>query len=234
MKQTQTTKEKQLKKQTGNADKIGGGHKAQKLERTKRGEKTMKNQKNTVVSNNKQMPDEEWRDAVCRQFEAEKIDLFERILKAKKLSYETDINLIPIVQIDVKDLSLSKHPWGRPCTPEDKINPNTPVVLGREYDVIAGAYQYFNAKEKGLNKINAVYIDSLPWKRISLSNLRKQFKDESICISFAYNLYALIYKPEDKISYAEFYNDADKFFDEEEIWYRIHQYVSSLNEEIGA
>lgn len=228
MKQTQTTKSK-----VTNAENFGDGLKTQMSKKTKEGD-AMKKLNNIGVRDTQIESRSDFLQAYIKSAEKEKISLYERILKAKYLSYETDINLIPIVQVNFKHISLSELPWGKPYVPEDKINLNTPVVLGRDYDIIAGAHQYFNAKEKGLTKIDAVFIDSLPWKHISLSNLKKQFKDESMSISFAYNLYALLYESEYMISYDDFYNEADNLFYQDEIWFRLHQYVSSLNEGMGA
>ena len=166
--------------------------------------------------------------------EAERIAFYKEAVKGFTLGFETDINTVPVIQVAVKDIcGIKQYPWGGFWDEEEAINLSTPVVLDRERNVIAGIYQYLYAKENGLIKINAVYMDSLYGKILSANNLRNQFEDESICTGFAYNLYALLFERQYKVSYPEFCNKFDELWDEDEIWFNIHQYISTVNEVIG-
>ena len=68
-------------------------------------------------------------------------------------------------------------------------------------------------------------MDSLYGKYISWHNLMKQFKDETTCTSFAYNLYALLFDQEYKVSYFEFCNKFNELWDDDEIFFQIHKYI---------
>jgi len=226
-----------------------GGHKTQTGNNTKKErEFAMKGIKNvgerkTQNEVEKQMPNPKFlcgnkaqslQEHCIKEAEAERIAFLKEAVKGFTLSFETDINTIPVIQVEVKDLcGVKQYPWGGFWNEEEKINLSTPVILDREKNVIAGIYQYCNAKENGLIKIDAVYMDSLYGKILSANNLKNQFEDETICTSFAYNLYALLFGHQYKISYSEFCDKFDELWDEDEIWFNIHRYISTFNDVIG-
>ncbi len=225
-----------------------GGHKTQVVNKQTIGETSMGKIKNGVTYNTQneaenQIPKPEFlrgnkaqsiQEHCIKDAEAERIAFYKEAVKGFTLGFETNINTIPVIQVEVKDIcGVKQYPWGGFLDEEEAINLSTPVVLDRERNVIAGIYQYLYAKENGLIKINAVYMDSLYGKILSANNLRNQFEDESICTGFAYNLYALLFERQYKVSYPEFCNKFDELWDEDEIWFNIHQYISTVNEVIG-
>ena len=224
-----------------------GGHKTQ-VEGTIRGEKSMgkiknvgarkaqskvekQNPKAKFLSGNKA---QSMQEHCIKEAEAERIAFYKEAVKGFTLGLETDINTIPVIQVEVEDLcGVKQYPWDGFWDEEEKINLSTPVILDREKNVIAGIYQYRHAKENNLIKINAVYMDSLFGKILSKNNLRNQFENETICTSFAYNLYALLFDIQYKVSYSEFCNKFDELWDEDEIFYNIHLYIRNDNSVMG-
>ena len=157
----------------------------------------------------------------------------EEKLKAWRRSLETDFKTIPVIEIpitSIKDVSLppGSHFWAR-----DAVDARTPVILGRNYDVICGATQFYKAFATKQEKINAVYIDSLYDKDLSLNNIKNQFENEDICKGFVYQLYLCISERDELTSFSFF---AEKIYKELENWdigCQIRQYINELDYELG-
>lgn len=168
-----------------------------------------------------------------KECEAEEIALIEEKLEGLKLAYGADSYTVPITKVAIDDLlGVTMQPW-ESFWEHDKIDLRTPIILGREKNVIAGPYQYFEAKESGLKEIDAVYIDSLKRKKVSVSALKKQFKDKNICFGFAYSLYALLHEIQYVVPFCEFCNNFDEIFEQGDIHFRIYNYILALDEEYG-
>ena len=168
-----------------------------------------------------------------KHYEAERISVLKEKLIGLELAYETNLVTVPVTQVPVDELAgVTMHPWDN-FWDHEKIDLRTPVILGREKNVIAGPFQYFEAKDKGLKIIDAVYLDSLLWKSISIYTLKKQFQDKDIAVSFAYSLYALVFDLQECVSYKDFYKNANSIFIKEEVGARIESYILETDREIG-
>jgi len=169
-----------------------------------------------------------------KKHEAERIALLEEKLKGLKLAHQTGLHTIPVKQVATDDLSgVSLQPWGN-FWEHDKIDLRTPVILGREKNIIGGPMQYFTAKEEKSKQINAVYIDSLRGKIVSADTLREQFKDEQLCMSFAYCLYiAVSTSIQNIVSYSDFCQNFDRIFEQKNICWLIYDYISELDKAYG-
>ena len=173
------------------------------------------------------------REQIIKAQEAERIAVIEEKLIGLKLAHKTDSYTIPVTQVNVEDLCVTMQPWAS-FWEHKKIDLRTPVILGREKNVIGGPFQFFEAQEKGLKQIDAVYIDSLKGKVVSASTLKEQFLDKDICISFAYSLYATLFDElQYIISFSEFCENFDRLFVQEDVYWRTYCYISELDEVFG-
>ena len=185
-------------------------------------------EKNIALQTQKQV------ESVIKTYEAETIAALKEKLKGLELAYDTDLYTVPVTKVAVADLiGVTMNPW-ESFWEHKKIDLRTPVILGREKNVIAGPMQYFHAVEQGFKEIDAVYIDSLRMKWISSRSLKEQFRDENICKSFGYSLYALV---TNWVSYIVSFDDFSKSFDEllkqEKICSFISDYIDELEQVFG-
>ena len=206
-----------------------GGHKAQLVRNKIEGGFCMSKKRKNVGLNVQSD-----REMLIKKLEVEKIASIEEKLKGLKLANQTDSLTIPTTKVDINTLyGVTTHPWAH-FWEHEKIDLKTPVILGRERNVIGGLFQYFEAKERGLKQIDAVYIDSLKGKIVSISTLKEQFQDKNICISFAYSLYTILFDElQYIIGFSEFYENFDKLFIQENVCLRIYNYILALDEAFG-
>lgn len=168
-----------------------------------------------------------------KELEIERLNFHKEAITGIILAHITDINTIPVIKVKMNDLcGIREYPWNDFWDKNENINLNTPVVIDNEKNIIAGMHQYLNAVKNGSSNITAVYMESLGGKFLSVNNLKNQFED-SICTSFAYNLYSLFYKHHNRVSYSEFCDKFEELWDEDEIFYNIHQYIRNNNSVMG-
>ena len=161
--------------------------------------------------------------------EETRMEEFNEALKGCTLGYETQIDEIPIVQLDIDEIEgIDAYPW---CDPDFEFQMvlETPIIIGRKKNVLAGSYQYKKIKEYGGDKISAIYIDSLWGKILSTENLIKQFGNTNVCYNFAYSLYALVFERDHKIAYEDFCYWFQFLWNSKLVWSRIHNYLEELN-----
>ena len=168
-----------------------------------------------------------------KALEAEKIATLEEKLKGLKLAYSTDLQTVPVTNVDPGELTGTTVLSSENLWDHHKIDLKTPIILDRSKNVIAGPMQYFEAKDKGLKTIDAVYIDSLKGKTIYIDTLRQQFQDEKVSTGFAYSLYAAVSHMYEVISYEDFVENIDELFSEDLIRDKISNYISALDDEFG-
>ena len=172
-------------------------------------------------------------EEMLRKWEAEKIAALEEKLTGMKLAHSTGLEIVPVVKIDVSEIAGISVLSGENKWDYHKIDMKTPIIIDRCKNVIAGPIQFMEAKDKGHKKIDAVYIDSLKGKYISIDSLRRQFQNEKISTSFAYSLYSAISYMYEVISYKDFVENIDELFCEDRIIGKIGNYVYNLDDEYG-
>ena len=168
-----------------------------------------------------------------KQNERNVIHALEVLLKAKKLGQKTDLLTLPVTKVNVNKLRGVVFPGWQGLWDHKSIDPRTPIIIDRYKYVIAGAYQYYDAVENGVKEIDAIYIDSIRLKILSIHTLRKQFPDKDVCLSLAYSLYIVFYDALEYIrTYSEFCEIFESIFSSDDIYYHTMAYFNELDKDL--
>lgn len=148
------------------------------------------------------------------------IELLEVKCKLLKEAQKLPDDIIHVTRIKIEDITDYSYVsiFDIP-EPEMRKFYNTPILVDREKGLGYGYAQIILAKEKGLKSVGCVYIDSLMFKNVTLSNILEQFQGKGVSgLYFAFELYNYFIDQSGRMLFSEFCQNSEYYFDEYDFW----------------
>jgi hypothetical protein len=156
-------------------------------------------------------------DDFKKQYECRYIELLERKSQILKESQKLPEDIIYVTRIKIEDITDYSF-VSIIDIPEHEMRPfyRTPILITRENGLAYGCAQLIRAKEKGLKSVRCVYTDSLMFKKVTLSNILKQFQGNNVSgLYFAFQLYNYFIDQSGYLLFREFCDDPECYFNED-------------------
>ena len=157
------------------------------------------------------------KDDFKKQYECRYIELLERKSQILKESQKLPEDIIYVTRIKIEDITDYSF-VSIIDIPEHEMRPfyRTPILITRENGLAYGCAQLIRAKEKGLKSVRCVYTDSLMFKKVTLSNILKQFQGNNVSgLYFAFQLYNYFIDQSGNLLFREFCEDPEYYFNED-------------------